>query len=360
MLEELKRHRRALIAGISAFALIASGVYFTVDTISSRDEALARELRVLGQAIDSMQSTGTELRAVDAAVDSATDELTDSAGKTATETERATLARQIRQTILALGPHRVARAELIDALNTVRVERLANTWWPWEITARTELLEEAMGGAEAPSASLALSLTDAAEAVTQARTAWEAQEAARKAAEEAAARLAAPRRIRSTSTVTGSGGVTAPSAPTAPSNPDGGGPVEAAFSIEDYVANLAPNSYISWVDNLCDGYYVCGRAWVGGVNTTPVRIELDGILRDIYENRVGISVLVHEAAHARQWWTYGADIISANEALTGLVGAPAVEYMADCATIGKLGYSTGTYTRTCTPEQLAAAATIWQ
>lgn len=90
-----------------------------------------------------------------------------------------------------------------------------------------------------------------------------------------------------------------------------------------------------------------------------MKIELDPALKDIYGNRVGISVLVHESAHARQWLYYGSDIISANEALTGLSGAPAVEYMADCATIGKLGYSTGTYTSSCTADQLDAAAKIW-
>jgi hypothetical protein len=359
MEEQRRRRRYAILGGFTALTIAATGVYVSVDTLRSRDEALAREFRVLSQAIDSMQVAGTEFRTIDEAIDAAKTELAQSAGKTASETERETLAREIRQTILALGPHRVARDQLIDTLNSVRLERLVETWWPWEITARTERLENAIGETEVPSASLALGLTDAAEAVTAARSVWEAQETARRAAEEAAARLAAPRRIRSTSTVTDSGGVTAPSSPTAPTDPGSVGPVEPAFSIEDYVSNLAPNSYISWVDHLCDGYYVCGRAWVGGVNTTPVRIELDGLLKDIYANRVGISVLVHEAAHARQWWTYGPDIITANEALTGLVGAPAVEYMADCATIVKLGYSTGTYTRTCTPEQLAAAATIW-
>jgi predicted SprT family Zn-dependent metalloprotease len=129
--------------------------------------------------------------------------------------------------------------------------------------------------------------------------------------------------------------------------------------ITSYIAALAPNSFISWVPGLCDGYYVCGRAWVGGVNSTPVRIELDPALYDIYVNTVGISVLVHEAAHARQWFKYGSNIITANEGYTGLVGTIAVERMADCATIVKLGYSTNVYTSSCTPSELEAAATIW-
>lgn len=190
------------------------------------------------------------------------------------------------------------------------------------------------------------------------------EEAAAQAA-EAAERIARAKTISSTSTLTDSGGSTSPSAPAppAPSEEILVAPVEPGETnrsfITSYIAALAPNSYISWVPSLCDGYYVCGRAWVGGVNSTPVRIELDPALEEIYRNNVGLSVLVHEAAHARQWLKYGPNIIEANEAYTGLVGAPAVERMADCATIVKLGYSTGVYTSTCTPSELEAAATIW-
>lgn len=184
---------------------------------------------------------------------------------------------------------------------------------------------------------------------------------AAEAAEEAD-RLARARTIAPTSTLTDSGGSTAPSAPAPPAQEVVVAPVEDGENlayITSYVAALAPNSFISWVPGLCDGYYVCGRAWVGGVNSTPVEIELDPALYDIYVNTVGISVLVHEAAHARQWFKYGSNIITANEGYTGLVGTIAVERMADCATIVKLGYSTNVYTSSCTPSELEAAATIW-
>jgi hypothetical protein len=184
---------------------------------------------------------------------------------------------------------------------------------------------------------------------------------AAEAAEEAD-RLARAKTITPVSTLTDSGGSTAPSAPAPPAQEvvveEVQGGENVAF-ITSYIAALAPNSFVSWVPSLCDGYYVCGRAWVGGVNSTPVRIELDPALYDIYVNTVGISVLVHEAAHARQWLKYGSNIIDANEAYTGLVGTIAVERMADCATIVKLGYSTGSYTSSCTPSELEAAATIW-
>jgi hypothetical protein len=90
-----------------------------------------------------------------------------------------------------------------------------------------------------------------------------------------------------------------------------------------------------------------------------VRIELDGLLRNSYAQAQGLSVLVHEAAHARQWWNYGSQIYEISSQQSGLVGTAAVEYMADCATIVKLGYSTGTYTRSCTPDQLSAISRIW-
>ena len=213
-----------------------------------------------------------------------------------------------------------------------------------------------------------VSLGEKITSVQVAQALWEQEQeevAAEKAEAEAAEeadRLARARTITPTSTLTDSGGSTAPSAPAPPAQEVVVAPVEDGQNlayITSYVAALAPNSFISWVPGLCDGYYVCGRAWVGGVNSTPVRIELDPALYDIYVNTVGISVLVHEAAHARQWFKYGSDIITANEGYTGLVGTIAVERMADCATIVKLGYSTNVYTSSCSPSELEAAATIW-
>jgi hypothetical protein len=108
--------------------------------------------------------------------------------------------------------------------------------------------------------------------------------------------------------------------------------------------------------------YVCGYATVNlrGSNLDRVPITLDSSLTDRYANSVGISVLVHEAAHAKQWLKYGPSIMTAyNTLVPGQTGSMPVEWMADCATIVKLGYSTGAYTRSCTAEQLAEAATLW-
>ena len=218
--------------------------------------------------------------------------------------------------------------------------------------------------------------------VQTAQASWQQEQdrlAAEKAAAEAAEaaeRLARAKRISSTSTLTEDGGKTAPSTPSPPPTneevltvPIEPGSTNKTF-IESYVLALAPNSFIKWVPRMCDGYYACGLAWVGGYSDTPVRIELDSELENIYVNEIGITVLVHEAGHARQWFKYGGNIVTSMEALTasvpassrwpnGVSGTNAVEYMADCMTIQRLGYSTGAYTRSCTPEQLAAAATIW-
>ena len=198
-----------------------------------------------------------------------------------------------------------------------------------------------------------------------------AEEEAAAQAAEAAERIAREQTIASTSTLTDTGGSTAPSAPAPPPTeeilvaPVAPGDTNRSF-ITSYIAALAPNSFISWVPDLCNGFYVCGRAWVGGLNTDPVRIELDPALEEIYINTVGLSVLVHEAAHARQWLKYGASLLSSNAGYRGLPegyteeqAKAAVEYMADCATIVKLGYSTNVYTRTCSASELEAAATIW-
>jgi hypothetical protein len=198
-----------------------------------------------------------------------------------------------------------------------------------------------------------------------------AEEEAAAQAAESAERIAREQTIASTSTLTDTGGSTAPSAPAPPPTeeilvaPVAPGDTNRSFIIS-YIAALAPNSFISWVPDLCNGFYVCGRAWVGGLNTDPVRIELDPALEEIYINTVGLSVLVHEAAHARQWLKYGASLLSSNAGYRGLPegyteeqAKAAVEYMADCATIVKLGYSTNVYTRTCSASELEAAATIW-
>jgi hypothetical protein len=305
------------------------------------------------------------------AIKNSEESLVNTAGQTLDEQERQALLAEVEESKEIWVEQKTKLLELEAAVKSLK-SQLAYGGSPREaLELLTGNISERSNSDWSPIANQIIALGEKITSVISAQASWQkemvrlAEEEAAAQAKEAAERIAKAKTIAPTSTLTDAGGSTAPSAPAPPPvqeeilvAPIAEGETNRSF-ITSYIAALAPNSYISWVANLCNGYYVCGRAWVGGVNTTPVKIELDPALEEIYRNSVGISVLVHEAAHARQWLKYGANIIPANEAITGLVGAPAVEKMADCATIVKLGYSTNVYTSTCTPSELEAAATIW-
>jgi hypothetical protein len=217
--------------------------------------------------------------------------------------------------------------------------------------------------------------------VQTAQASWQ-QEQDRIAAEEAAAKLAAIERALREARAREVTDTTSLAAPAGSSQPvvDSSTPTAGMLAAQSYILGLATNVTFLWDVDLCEVGYVCGRAlpapannpldffyasmgWTGAPSTSEdahVFILLDSSFDDFYASTtVGRYILVHEAAHARQWLTYGKDITSASEAQSGLTGVPAIEYMADCATIVKLGYSMGAYTSECTTEQLSAAATIW-
>jgi hypothetical protein len=154
----------------------------------------------------------------------------------------------------------------------------------------------------------------------------------------------------------------------------------AKQSIENYVLGLASNTKTTWVCGICAPGTICGRAllpnlaalypgFVGppqNARDALVVVVLDENHIDFYLSQDGLSILVHEAAHARQHLKYGTLLLSSNAAYRGLPAGyteaqaiAAVEYMADCATIVKLDRSTGAYTSSCTQSELEAAATIW-
>jgi len=368
--------RRIVIATIVACALILSvftGLGYQRYS-QVRDDARGALQSAIVTGHDKLAAFAEQKIAVDQALVNAEKVVTDSAGKTLDDVARHALMAEISRVRTSEKDNILHSQKFANDLALAEEKPTNSYFWP------PAFLAVAKGLSDQASADtltrLVESLGQKIRAVQVAQAAWqteqdriaaaaaeEAQAAAEKAAAAEAARLAAPRKISSVSTITDSGGATAPSAPAPPSAPVA--PV-VGFDIEAYVLALAPNAFISWVPSLCSGYYVCGRTWVGGASSNQAQIELDPALKDIYPNHVGISVLVHESAHARQWNYYGsiAAMKSGSLALTGGVspsddGTASVEYMADCATIGKLGYSTGTYTSSCTPEQLAAVAKIW-
>jgi hypothetical protein len=348
---------------LSGLAVVANENYIQGQISAAADAEFAVELAQL--RIEEISATLDDL---EVAIQNANQIATEAVGQTSDGKDLEALVAEIEVAKEIWVKETTRLLELEAAVKALRQKTDLGTSSGSAIATLVKSVNDAVSSDWGKIVVQVVSLGEKIASVQVAQALWKEQQevvAAEKAEAEAAEeaeRLARAKTISTVSTLTDSGGSTAPSAPAPPAQEVVVAPVQdgenVAF-ITSYIAALAPNSFISWVPNLCDGYYVCGRAWVGGVNSTPVRIELDPALYDIYVNTVGISVLVHEAAHARQWFKYGSNIISANEAYTGLVGTIAVERMADCATIVKLGYSTGVYTSNCTPSELEAAATIW-
>lgn len=361
------------VAVVSGVAVIVGGV--GVFAYQSYTQAQISAVAAAESSIEfgekRIEETSDLIDELELAIKNSEESLVNTEGQTLDEQDREALLAEVEKSKEVWVEQKTKLLELEAAVKSLK-SQLASGGSPREaLELLTGNISEISNSDWSPIANQIIALGEKITSVISAQASWQkemvrlAEEEAAAQAKEAAERIAKAKTIAPTSTLTDSGGSTAPSAPAPPPAqeeilvaPIAEGETNRSF-ITSYIAALAPNSYISWVANLCNGYYVCGRAWVGGVNTTPVKIELDPALEEIYRNSVGISVLVHEAAHARQWLKYGATIIPANEAITGLVGAPAVEKMADCATIVKLGYSTNVYTSTCTPSELEAAATIW-
>jgi hypothetical protein len=368
-----------IAAVVSSISLIAGGVgvfayqQYTQAQISAT--SAAEEAIVLGeQRIDEISDRTDDL---ELAIRNSEQTVVNTDGQTLDDKEREDLLAEIETSKEIWVAQKTKLLELEAAVKALKTQLASDTPPRETLALLIGNISEVANSDWMPIVTQIVALGEKITSVQTAQASW-LQEMERLADEEAAAqaaeaaeRLAREQTIASTSTLTDTGGSTAPSAPAPPPTeeilvaPVTPGETNRSF-ITSYIAALAPNSFISWVPSLCDGYYVCGRAWVGGLNTTPVRIELDPALEDIYINTVGLSVLVHEAAHARQWLKYGALLLSSNASYRGLPegyteeqAKAAVEYMADCATIVKLGYSTNVYTSTCSPSELEAAATIW-
>ena len=371
----------AVVAGV---LLVGSGIgvgAFQIYTQTQLTAALQAESAIdLGEK--RIREVTQQLSELELAVQNAMEVEVGSQGKTLDEKDRISLTKEIEKAKETWVENKTDLLYLENAVKSLKKLRAPDGSFTADVEPFTNAITESLKSNGQAIASQISKLSSLITNVQSAQARWQQEQdriAAELAAAEAAAaaeRLARAKRISTVSTLTDDGGKTAPSNPSPPPA-DEQIPLIAGASvsnnrpfIEAYILELAPNSYINWVDRMCDGYYACGLAYVGGAFDNPVKIELDSQLENIYVNVVGVTVLVHEAAHARQWFKYGGELISAMEALTasvpastrwpnGVSGTDAVEYMADCMTIQKLGYSTGAYTRSCTAEQLSAAATIW-
>ncbi|MFM6974276.1 MAG: hypothetical protein ACKOXM_03940 [Agromyces sp.] len=229
-------------------------------------------------------------------------------------------------------------SETLDSLQSIEVTDATPTW-----TTAREHFRAAMSQ---------LSNARASWQAEQDRIAAEAAAAAQRAAAEAAARSNATHHTSREGVAIEANAVTV-----------------LQETPESYLAQLEPRATVEWVPNLCQDRGLCGYTLLGG--STPPDVQLDADLQGDYQSYRGLYVLTHEAAHARSWYRYGSfEVMSAVAvSLTGIqppagetFSRAAVEYMADCATMVKLGHDlTGlnTYTQTCTAPQLAEGATYW-
>jgi hypothetical protein len=372
-----------MIAALAVSSVLASTavVWAGSNFVSTQQSAQAQVIDTIASGKERVTALTERAADLELAIKNAQTVLTDSSGKVLDDATRTALEKSIAQAERTLTLQRAQLKKLKAAVTTLTTAEPLDLLWPYGQQLRAEEIEASNTTGVDVLVKAVMALGEGIQTVQGSQTAWQAEQdriAAEQAAAQAAAAQAqaaaaraAARNAATKSTLSESGGGTAPSAPAPPTTE----PVivSQSFNVESYVAALAPNSYITWVTDLCIQYYACGEAWVGGRNTTPVEIRLDPAKREIYANTTGISVLVHEAAHARQWWTYGGRILdeslsqapqftapagaTAEEQLAA--GKRAVEYMADCATIGKLGYSTGAYTTSCTPDQLSRISGIW-
>ena len=341
-----------------------------VSTQHSAQQALVDSLAVGQEKLDAVTERIADL---ELALKNSQAILSDSSGKVLDDSSRQALEKSIATAQATLKAQKSELAKLKTAVSSLKTPAPLDLVWPYGQEQRAQSVKETDKTSVESLVKSVMALGQGIQNVQAAQTAWQAEQdriAAEKAAAEAAAAAqaaAAARRAAQAQTLEQTGGSTTPTAPAPPATAAAAAPVTQGFSAETYVTALAPNSYIVWVNGMCasqfgPNVYVCGYATVNlrGSNTDRVPITLDSSLTDRYANSVGISVLVHEAAHAKQWLKYGPSIMTAYNALVpGQTGSMPVEWMADCATIVKLGYSTGAYTRSCTAEQLAEAATLW-
>ncbi len=362
----------AVVAGV---LLVGSGIgvgAFQIYTQTQLSAALKAE-NAIAAGSQRIEEVTSRLSDLELAVKNAMEVEVGSQGRTLDEKDREALAKEIekaKQTWVEQKTKLLYLESAVDALKKLRgpddtftanVEPLVAeitkaTEDNWQlIVTQVSTLGKLMGNVQTAQAS------------------WQ-QEQDRIAAEQAAAAAkAASDRLARQPTEPTSISISTPSTPTPNCTIRSVEEVPSKQLVANYIFDLAPNAVTTWVCGLCQPGRLCGLAYLPdlaaifpGYEGLPrtedearVIVQLDENLVEIYLSPIGKSVLVHEAAHARQHVVYGTAIQSANEVYSGLLGDPAIEYMADCATIDKLGYSTGAYTSSCTAEQLSAAATIW-
>ncbi|HLP22810.1 MAG TPA: hypothetical protein VK139_02070 [Microbacteriaceae bacterium] len=356
------------IVAATVIAMVGSGAAVGavgVQRMGEEAEHARLEVRELGMQHDrwtaQLDSTGDVFEAL---LTEAMNALSEAQGKLLSEEPADAVARAIVDLRDARD-----RLEAADTDAKTRFDRLSETissvfWWPPDVSA--EARKVSSPPADSAYRKALSQLGQALDDLRAARAAWDAEQqriaAEKKAADDAAAAAKRAEQRAKSSKLSQGGGSTAPNAPRIVDPPVTN---STQAQIVDYLGQFVAGVPVTWDPDLCPAGTICGITQLGAPTPT---IVLDPDLLNYYLTPSGKYVLVHEAAHARSWFLYGsiAALSAASVAVTGIepdppgsIGRAAIEYMADCATIVKLGYSGGTYTFSCTADQLAEGAKYW-
>lgn len=393
------------VAVASSVSLIAAGVgVFAYQSYTQSQEAAGASAE---SAIELGEQRFEELSDLiddlELAIRNSEETVVNTDGQTLEEQERDDLVAEIEASKKVWVEQKTKLLELEAAVKSLKNQLAAATPSRESLILLTREIIEIANSDWGPITNQVVALGERIGSVETAQEAWKKEQdriiaekaaadlakAEKEAAERAAAQLAEIERAAAESLARQATETTEIIAPPASSQPveDPTLLTAAMIAAQNYILNLASNITFLWDPDLCEVGFVCGKAnpapfndpgdflyarakqsWgYTGAPRTPehahVFVLLDNSFDEFYTSTsLGRAILVHEAAHVRQWFKYGENIISASEAQTqsGRTGVAAVEYMADCATFVILQRTTWAYTRQCTPSELEAAATIWQ
>lgn len=351
------------LAGVTAIGAIGTESY-----LAARETAQSEMQAAKTAAVETERTAAEAITKAASTIATGDALLASSEGKTLDNVARDELKTLLDTARQQLETLTTSSNTIDDRVVTAELTFNEQILWPPSAHETAERLRASIGDLDAPLLATLTKLGEQSEAVAAAQAAWQAEqeriaaEAAAKAAAEAAARRA--KAAASSSTLRPSGGSTAPNVQAAPPAAPASQDVAVSFAESFLRQYVSPSQAgLTWNANLCRPGYICGITTVRTGSTPVITLMGSAAAPANYDWSGGKYVLVHEAAHARQYWLYGSvqSMITSSEQLTssmGITGVAAVEYMADCATIVKIGYA-GTYTSSCTPEQLAEAARVW-
>lgn len=362
---------RSIVAATAVASLVVVGTLGSIGVQSyfHAQESAANEMEALTSEItSSVKELSSNSGAIHETLAEAQATLDASNGKTLDNTARDELNAAIAEAHAELDDAEARASELEQKLAQAQRNFEDKLLWPPDAEAVVEQLHEQNLELDGKLDALMTRVAEARTAVGEAQSAWQAEQdriaaEAAKAAAEAAAKAAQAAAVR----VKQAGPPAAPSVQPAP-------PANAvtSFNAIAFLRQLVTESQASIVVgplSWCPPNSLCGQASFGyglpyitilGANGVPVN----------YDSAGGRYVLVHEAAHIRQYYYQGDLTAMLSKAppvpstWTRPVSHWPIEYMADCSTQVKTGF-VGTYvTRdaqlsSCTPEQLTEAARVW-